>query len=175
MLGPGWKEGCVGCSFASDHVDGALVHLEQHDVSYVAVSRAPLAEIESFRGRMGWRFKWVSAFGGDFNYDYHVAFRPEQVARGSIDYNFALQPWAAEDLPGLSVFYRNPAGEVFHTYSCYARGHEKNVGAYMMLDLTPLGRNETGPTFGLADWVRHHDRYGAGGSVDRGGRCRAPE
>lgn len=175
MMGPGWEEGCVGCSFLADHVDGPLVHLEHHDVSFVAVSRAPLPEIESFRRRMGWRMRWVSSFGSDFNYDYHVSFREDEVAAGRIYYNFREQPWATEDLPGISVFFRDEAGEVFHTYSCYARGNENVLGAYKLLDLTPLGRNENGPTFGFADWARHHDRYDAGGHVDRSGRYRAPE
>lgn len=169
MLGPGWKEGCVGCSFGADHVEGALVHLEHHDVSYVVVSRAPLPEIQAFQERMGWRFKWVSSFGSDFNYDYHVSFRPDD-SEGRVVYNYETRDFESEELSGLSVFYKDAAGEVFHTYSCYARGGEKGLGAYMLLDLTPKGRNETGPRHDLTDWVRHHDRYGVGGSVDRTGR-----
>ena len=172
MLGPGWKEGCVGCSFGADHVDGALVHLEHHDVTLVAVARAPWHEIEAFKARMGWRFKWVSSFGSDFNYDYHVSFTKEDAARGAGFYNYTAQPVPGEDSSGLSVFCKDASGGVFHTYSCYARGDEKTVGAYMLLDLTPKGRNETGPNHNLSDWVRHHDRYGAGGFVDAGGRYR---
>jgi predicted dithiol-disulfide oxidoreductase (DUF899 family) len=174
MLGPGWREGCVGCSFGADHVDGALVHLENHDVSYVAVSRAPLDEIEAFRKRMGWRFRWLSSHGSDFNYDYHVSFRPEEADRGEVVYNYGPSPFLSEDLSGLSCFYRDEDGAVFHTYSCYARGGEKGLGTYMLLDLTPLGRNETGPRHDLSDWVRHHDRYEAGGSVDGTGRRHPP-
>ena len=170
MFGPGWTEGCVGCSFGADHVDGALVHLEHHDVSFVAISRAPLAEIEAFKKRMGWRFRWVSSFGTDFNYDYHVSFRPADVVNGKVDYNYDRRDFMSEELSGLSVFYKDAAGEVFHTYSSFARGDEKVVTAYMYLDITPKGRNETGPRHNLSDWVRHHDRYEAGGQVDHTGR-----
>jgi predicted dithiol-disulfide oxidoreductase (DUF899 family) len=175
MFGPGWKEGCVGCSFGADHLGGALVHLEHHDVSYVAVSRAPLAEIEAFKARMGWGFKWVSSLGTDFNYDYQVSFTREDELRGTVVHNYATRPFESEELSGLSVFYRDGAGDVFHTYSCYARGGEKGLGTYMLLDLTPKGRNETGPHHSLADWVRHHDRYEAGGFVDATGRYRPAE
>jgi predicted dithiol-disulfide oxidoreductase (DUF899 family) len=164
MLGPGWKEGCVGCSFGADHVDGALVHLEHHDVSVVAVSRAPWPEIEAFKRRMGWRFKWVSSYGSDFNYDYHVSFRPEDLAKGKAYYNYELREVGIEELPGTSVFYKDERGEVFHTYSSYARGGDLLCGTYNVLDLTPKGRNETGPSRNLTDWVRHHDRYDDGGS-----------
>jgi predicted dithiol-disulfide oxidoreductase (DUF899 family) len=163
MLGPGWKEGCVGCSFGADHIDGALVHLEHHDVSLVVVSRAPLAEIERFKARMGWRFPWVSSYLSDFNHDFHVSFREEEIANGRVYYNYEMREFQSEELPGLSVFYRDAAGEVFHTYSSYARGAEELLGTYMWLDLTPKGRNETGPAFDLTDWVRHHDRYDEAG------------
>jgi predicted dithiol-disulfide oxidoreductase (DUF899 family) len=170
MLAPGWSEGCVGCSFECDHVEGALVHLENHDVSYLAVSRAPLAEIEAFRRRMGWRFRWVSSFGSDFNYDFHVSFSPEEVAAGRGFYNYRMDEVPVEELSGFSVFFKDERGRVFHTYSAYGRGAEEVLGTYMLLDLTPKGRNETGPRGNLTDWVRHHDRYGSGGHVDRGGR-----
>jgi predicted dithiol-disulfide oxidoreductase (DUF899 family) len=170
MLGPGWKDGCVGCSFEVDHIDGALVHLEHHDVSYVAVSRAPLAEIEAFKQRMGWRFRWVSSFGSDFNYDFHVSFTADEIAKGEAYYNYQIRKLGIDELSGRSVFYKNPAGEVFHTYSAYGRGGEELLGTYVCLDLTPKGRNETGPAHNLTDWVRHHDRYGEKGVVDRGGR-----
>jgi predicted dithiol-disulfide oxidoreductase (DUF899 family) len=165
MFGPGWGEGCVGCSFASDHVGGALVHLEHHDVTYVAVSRASLSEIEAFRKRMGWIFKWVSSFGNDFNYDYHVSFTSEEIAQGKVFYNFEVRdlPFKTEDLSGVSVFYKDAAGGIFHTYSCYARGDEGGLTTYFYLDITPKGRDENGPTYTLGDWVRHHDRYEAGG------------
>jgi len=175
MFGPGWKEGCVGCSFASDHVGGALVHLEHHDITYVAVSRAPLAELEAFKQRMGWRFKWVSSFASDFNFDYHVSFTKEEIAQGKVYYNYNLQNVWGEEMSGVSVFAKNAAGDVFHTYSCYARGDEGALGTYVYIDYTPKGRNETGPTFTLADWVRHHDRYEAGGHVDPTGRYVEPE
>jgi len=170
MLGPGWKEGCVGCSFEADHTEGALVHLQNHDVSYVAVARAPLAEIEAFKKRMGWRLPWVSSYGNDFNFDFHVSFTPEQVAKGEGYYNYKLQNPYIDELSGNSVFYRNEAGEVFHTYSAFGRGAEEVLSTYVLLDLTPKGRNENGPHFTLADWVRHHDRYGAGGYVAETGR-----
>jgi predicted dithiol-disulfide oxidoreductase (DUF899 family) len=170
MLAPGQKDGCVGCSFEVDHVEGALVHLEHHDVSYVAVARAPLAEIEAFKKRMGWHFRWVSSFGSDFNYDFNVSFRPEEIAKGEAVYNYRRGPVPLEDLSGESVFYKSPEGEIFHTYSTFGRGAEELLGAYVLLDLTPKGRNETGPRHNLSDWVRHHDRYGHAGYVDGTGR-----
>jgi predicted dithiol-disulfide oxidoreductase (DUF899 family) len=175
MFGPGWKEGCVGCSFRSDHVDGALVHLQHHDVSLVTVSRAPLAEIEAFKKRMGWRFPWLSSFGSEFNYDFHVSFKKEDVATGRVTYNYEVRDFVSEEASGLSVFYKSPAGEIFHTYSTYGRGDEVVDTTYMYLDLTPKGRDENGPHHNLGDWVRHHDRYGVGGFVDAGGRFVAGE
>ena len=160
MLGPGWSEGCVGCSFELDHIDGILVHLEQRDVSYVAVSRAPLAEIEAFKERMGWRVKWVSSAGSDFNYDFHVSFRPDEIAKGEGYYNYETRKIGVEELSGRSVFYKDMNGDVFHTYSSYGRGGEDLLGTYRLLDLVPKGREETGPNHNLTDWVRHHDRYG---------------
>jgi len=161
MFGPGWKEGCVGCWFASDHVDGARVHLEHHDVTYVAISRAPWPEIEAFKKRMGWTFPWVSSFGSDFNYDYHVSFTPEELAQKKSFYNFDLRdlPYTIEEGSGLSVFFKDASGDIFHTYSCHARGDEGGLTTYFYLDLTPRGRDENGPTYSLADWVRHRDRY----------------
>lgn len=159
MLGPGWKEGCVGCSFGADHVEGSLVHLGHHDVSFVAVSRAPLAEIEAYRKRMGWRFKWVSSNGSDFNYDYNVSFTPDDLAKGKVFYNYAMIDAGIDELPGVSVFYKDEAGDIFHTYSAYARGTEALLTAYAVLDMTPKGRNETGPGHNLTDWVRRHDEY----------------
>jgi predicted dithiol-disulfide oxidoreductase (DUF899 family) len=159
MFGPDWSEGCPYCSFLVDHTDAARVHLEQHDVSVAAVSRAPLAAIEAFKRRMGWRFNWVSSHGNEFNYNYQVSFTKNEMAKGEVYYNYQVQPAVSEELPGTSVFYRDEAGAIFHTYSAYARGLELLVGAYNYLDLTPKGRNETGPHFDLTDWVRHHDRY----------------
>jgi len=159
MLGPGWEAGCVGCSFAADHIEGTLVHLEHHDVSLVRVSRAPLAEIEAYRKRMGWRVKWVSSNGNDFNYDYRVSFTPEDITKGKVYYNYDLRAYVSEELSGLSVFYKDATGDVFHTYSTYARGDELVDSTYMLLDMTPKGRNETGPYHNLMDWVRRHDEY----------------
>jgi predicted dithiol-disulfide oxidoreductase (DUF899 family) len=175
MFGPGWKEGCVGCSFRSDHVDGALVHLQHHDVSLVTVSRAPLAEIEAFKKRMSWRFPWLSSFGSEFNYDFHVSFKKEEIAAGRVTYNYEVRDFVSEEASGLSVFYKSQAGEIFHTYSTYGRGDEVVDTTYMYLDLTPKGRDENGPHHNLGDWVRHHDRYGVGGFVDAGGRFVAGE
>jgi predicted dithiol-disulfide oxidoreductase (DUF899 family) len=159
MLGPGWESGCIGCSFSADHIEGALVHLEHHDVSLVTVSRAPLAEIEAYQKRMGWRVKWVSSNGNDFNYDYHVSFTPEDIARGKVFYNHDRREFQSEELSGLSVFCKDANGDLFHTYSTYARGYEMVDSAYMLLDMTPQGRNETGPGYNLTDWVRRHDEY----------------
>jgi len=157
MLGPGWKAGCPGCSFLSDHIDGALPHLNNHDVTWTAVSRAPLNEIRTYKSRMGWQFPWASSFGEDFNYDFHVSFNKDQLAQGSVDYNFSQTPSdrAAEELPGLSAFFKNRNGEIFHTYSSYARGAEEIIGTLMILDRAPLGRNETG----TLSFVRRHDEY----------------
>jgi predicted dithiol-disulfide oxidoreductase (DUF899 family) len=158
--------GCNGCSFLADHIDGANLHLAHHDVSLVAISRAPLVELEAYKRRMGWRFPLVSSLESDFNFDYHVSFSPEDLARGDVLYNYRATKASTEELPGISVFYKATGGEVFHTYSSYARGNEEVVGAYMFLDLTPKGRNECGPYQNMHDWVRPHDRYGTGGSVD---------
>ena len=159
MFGPGWKEGCVGCSFGADHDDGILVHLEHHDVTYVAISRAPLPEIEAFKQRMGWHFKWVSSYGNDFNFDYHVSFTRDEIANGKVYYNYELRELQIDELAGTSTFYKDATGGIFHTYSAYARGSEMVEGAYGYLDHLPKGRNETGPNHDLSDWVRHHDKY----------------
>lgn len=158
MLGPGWKQGCVGCSFGADHIDGGLAHLEHHDVSVVTVSRAPLPEIMAYKARMGWKFDWVSSHGSDFNYDFNVSFTPEQLAKGKVEYNYT-QIDGEEELPGISVLAKNATGEVFHTYSSYGRGAEELITTYMVLDLTPKGRNENGPHHNLMDWVKRHDEY----------------
>lgn len=162
MFGPDWEQGCVGCSFQADHVDGAQVHLEQHDVAFAAVSRAPWPKIEAFRRRMGWRFKWVSSHGSRFNQDFHVSFGEEERAAGKVNYNYQVRPFESDEMSGTSVFFKDAAGDIFHTYSSYARGDELLLGTYNFLDLTPKGRNETGPGFNLTDWVRHHDRYDDG-------------
>jgi predicted dithiol-disulfide oxidoreductase (DUF899 family) len=158
MFGPGWAEGCVGCSFHADHMEGALLHLGQRDVTLLCVSRAPLPEIEAFKRRMGWRFKWVSSFESDFNYDFNVSATEDDIAKGKMYYNYEERDLPCDEMSGISVFYKDAAGDIFHTYSSFARGNE--------------------------DWVRHHDRYGAGGHVARSGRyvatdteasCCAPE
>jgi predicted dithiol-disulfide oxidoreductase (DUF899 family) len=158
MFGPGWKEGCKSCSYLADHFDGANWHLPHRDVTFVAISRAPLSEIEPFRRRMGWRFKWVSSHGNDFNFDYHVSATDEEQARGKMYYNYKTQDWVNEEMPGLSVFYKDETGDVFHTYSIYERGFDLLVGAYNFLDLVPKGRDEDHLDFTM-EWVRHHDRY----------------
>src|SRR5216683_3335978 len=160
MFGPGWKEGCVGCSFELDHVDGILVHLAQQDISYVVVSRGPLAKIEAFKRRMGWHVKWVSSGSSDFNYDFHVSFTPDEIARGEAYYNYGMRKIGIDEMSGRSVFYKDENGDVFHTYSSYGRGGEDYLGAYRLLDIVPSGRNET-INGNLTDWVRHHDRYDA--------------
>jgi predicted dithiol-disulfide oxidoreductase (DUF899 family) len=169
-----YGEGCVGCSFLSDHVDGANQHLAQHDVSFVAIAHAPLAPLLAFKERMGWQFDMVSSYDSDFNFDYHVSFTPEELAKGEVYYNYRMTPASIEELSGISVFYRGEGGNIFHTYSSYGRGNEEVLGAYMYLDITPKGRNETGPNFTLSDWVRHHDKYDAGGFVDATGGYIAP-
>jgi len=167
MLGPGWEQGCVGCSFGADNIHGALVHLMQRDVAYVAVSRAPFPEIEAYRKRMGWDFKWVSSNGSDFNYDFGVSFRPEDLAAGRIVYNYETIESAMDELPGHSVFARDGDGNIFHTYSSYGRGTEDNLVAYRLLDITPKGRDE-GSGGNLTEWVKRHDEYGGAKS---GGCC----
>jgi len=156
MLAPGWEQGCKSCSYMADHTDGMLAHLAARDTAMVAISRAPFAEIERFRRRMGWSFPWVSSSGNDFNYDYGVSFTPEQVADGAPKYNFG-KPAFRDELPGVSVFAKDEAGNVFHAYSTYGRGVEVMMGTYRMLDLTPKGRDEH-DGHPMA-WVRHHDRY----------------
>lgn len=158
MLAPGWEQGCKSCSFMADHSDGMNVHLAHRDVTFVAISRAPLTEIERFRRRMGWQFQWVSSHGNDFNRDFGVTFTPEEVAKGKLYYNYGDWPFASEEWPGISVFYKDDTGDVFHTYSTYGRGVEVMMGTYNMLDLTPKGRDEDNLNFTM-EWVRHHDRY----------------
>jgi predicted dithiol-disulfide oxidoreductase (DUF899 family) len=149
MLGPGWEEGCKSCSFLADHFDGAAVHLAHRDVTLLAVSRAPLPQIEAFKRRMGWRFKWVSSFGNDFNHDYHVSFSKDEMARGGVCYNYAIGEFPSEEAPGVSVFYKDEDGQIFHTYSAYARGRDEDRLPFTM------------------SWVRHHDRYDDGHVAER--------
>jgi predicted dithiol-disulfide oxidoreductase (DUF899 family) len=165
MLGPGWKEGCPSCSYLADHFDGAVIHLAHRDVTLAVISHAPSAEIETFKKRMGWNFKWVSSFGTDFNFDYHVSFTKEDKAKGKVTYNYTQMEFPAEEAPGLSAFYKNPVGEIFHTYSTYARGLDILVGTYNFLDMAPKGRDEDGLAHTMS-WVRHHDKYAQGYFVD---------
>jgi predicted dithiol-disulfide oxidoreductase (DUF899 family) len=158
MMGPDWEEGCKSCSFVADHFDGAIPHLAARDVAMVAISRAPLARIEAFQRRMGWRFRWLSSHGNDFNYDFHVSFRPEEMAGGEVYYNYRTGEFPSEEAPGLSAFYKDADGSVFHTYSTYERGLDILLGAYNLLDLAPKGRDEAALAWTMA-WVRHHDRY----------------
>jgi predicted dithiol-disulfide oxidoreductase (DUF899 family) len=165
MMGPAWTEGCPSCSLLADHIDGATVHLAQRDVTLVAVARAPLPNIAAFKRRMGWRFPWVSSYANDFNWDYHVSFTKDEVASGRMYYNYGINEFPSDEGPGVSVFFKDPAGQVFHTYSTYARGGDLLIGAYNYLDLVPKGRDEDGLSFTMA-WVRHHDRYGAAAAAD---------
>jgi predicted dithiol-disulfide oxidoreductase (DUF899 family) len=174
MFGPGWEAGCPSCSYLADHFDGSLVHLANRDVTLVVVSRAPLAQIEAFRKRMGWRFTWVSSFENDFNHDYQVSFTKDEMAQGKVNYNYDKVEFPSEEAPGASVFYKNAGGELFHAYSCYARGLDILVGAYNFLDLVPKGRDEDGLAFTMA-WVRHHDRYTDGYFVDPKAQYVAPK
>ncbi len=158
MFGPGWKEGCPACSYLSDGFDGAIVHLAHRDTAFVAVSRTSLPEIQGFKKRMGWQFKWVSSSGSDFNFDYHVSFPKDEAAKAQVNYNYSMVKFSSEELPGMSVFYRNEAGEIFHTYSTYARGLDILLTTYNLLDHTPKGRDEDAPQRAMG-WLRHHDRY----------------
>lgn len=166
MLGPGWAEGCPSCSYIADHFAGMMPHLNARDITLGAVSRAPWPEVEAFQRRMGWKFHWVSSAGSDFNFDYHVSFTPEQIEQGDLTYNYAeMGGTPTEELPGISAFFRDPDGSIYHTYSSYARGLDLLVGAYNYLDIAPLGRNEAGLAHTMA-WVRHHDQYENNYTVD---------
>ena len=166
MMGPDWAEGCPSCSFLADNIDGSVVHLAHRDVTLIAVSRAPLANIEAFRRRMGWKFTWASSFGSDFNRDYGVSFTEEELASGRSLYNFEPLRFPLDEAPGLSVFLKTDSGDVFHTYSTYARGGEALIGTYHYLDFAPKGRDEEGLAFTMS-WLRHHDRYDEHYTVDR--------
>ncbi|OWY27103.1 DUF899 domain-containing protein [Herbaspirillum robiniae] len=158
MFGPGWEEGCPSCSYMADHSDGMNPHLAQRDITLVAVSRAPLAEIARFRRRMGWRFDWVSSHGSDFNADFGVSFDAREQAAGEVDYNYARRPFPHAEAPGISVFVQGEDGRIYHSYSTYGRGVEVMMGAYRLMDLTPGGRGERDVPHKM-EWVRHHDRY----------------
>ena len=157
MFGPDWDAGCPGCSFLADHLGGTLPHLNNHDVTMVVVSRAPLDKIEAYKKRMGWHFPWVSSHGSDFNFDYHVSFTREELASGKVFYNFRETPSedAHDELPGMSAFYKDEDGTIYHTYSDYARGGEEILTTLMILDRAPKGRNETS----TLSFVKRHDEY----------------
>lgn len=158
MFDPDWDEGCPHCSFWADSFNGSGMHLNHRDVTFVAISRAPLAKIEPFKQRMGWGFKWVSSFQSEFNYDYHVSFTPEEVHQKAAFYNYAIQDPGAREHAGISVFYQDESGAIFHTYSCFARGIDMLNATYHYLDLVPKGRDEEHLEEPQA-WVRYHDRY----------------
>jgi predicted dithiol-disulfide oxidoreductase (DUF899 family) len=165
MFGPDWQEACPSCSFNMDHTDGALTHLAQRDVSFTAVSRAPYPRINAFKKRMDWRFNWVSSSGNDFNRDYHVYFTKGELATGKVNHNFNLEGFPGTDAPGISVFYKDKDGNIFHTYSAYGRGTETTMNTYNYLDYVPKGRDEDGLRFTMS-WLRHHDRYESGRLAD---------
>ena len=158
MFDPSWEEGCKSCSFWVDNFDGIVVHLTPRATSLVLVSRAPLATLEAYRRRMGWRVKWVSSLNTDFNRDYHVTFTAEELQTHQAYYNYANGGFPVAEAPGISVFARDADGAIYHTYSCYARGLDMLNGAYHLMDLLPKGRDEAGLAHSM-EWLRHHDRY----------------
>lgn len=158
MYGPEWTEGCPSCSFWADNYNDVVVHLAHRDITLIAVSRTKLENIEGYKARMGWHFNWVSSLNNDFNYDYHVSASEADTAANSMFYNFDQQPFASEEMPGISVFYKNDAGDIFHTYSTYSRGLDMLNGAYHLMDLTPKGRDEAALPWSMA-WLRRHDQY----------------
>ena len=174
MMGPGQVTQCVGCSLEVDHVEGILIHLQNHDVTYAVVARAPIEEIEAVRKRMGWRFRWVSSYHSDFNYDFNVSFTSQEIAAGRAFHNYEYGDPGLEDLSGDSVFFKDAAGRIFHTYSTFGRGGEEFLGIYRYLDVMPKGRDERGPYHSLADWVRPRNMYDREGMVEANGRYHQP-
>jgi len=158
MFDPSWDEGCKSCSFWVDNFDGIVVHLNHRDVSFALVSRAPIATLEAYKKRMGWSVRWVSSLHNDFNRDYHVSFTPEELQSGQAYYNYANGSFPVAEAPGISVFYKDADGAIYHTYSCYARGLDMLNGAYHLLDMVPRGRDEASLSHSM-EWLRHHDRY----------------
>ena len=156
MLGPEWEEGCPSCSFWADNFNGIDIHLAHRDISFLAVSRAAYEKIEAYKQRMGWDFKWVSSLGNDFNFDLGVSFTAEEKEADEITYNYLKQPYIIDELPGISVFYQDEQGDIFHTYSTYSRGLDILNGAYNYIDLSPKGRDEES---GIMHWLRRHDQY----------------
>jgi len=159
MYGPDWEAGCQSCSYLADHFEPAVVHLNQRDVTMVAVSRAPVEVLQAFRQRMGWSFTWVSSLNNDFNRDYHVSFSEQEMARGDAYYNYRSGGFPSPEAPGASVFYKDADGAIFHTYSTYQRGLDMFITAYHYLDLVPKGRDEDSLSYPMA-WIRRHDEYG---------------
>lgn len=158
MYGPEWKEGCPSCSFWADNFNGIDVHLRHRDITLIAVSRAPLKTLDAYKKRMGWQFKWVSSLGTDFNFDFHVSFTSDEMKKGEMNYNYETRKFPSEEGPGISVFYKNDQGQVFHTYSCFSRGLDMLNGAYHFMDLVPKGRDEAGLPYSMA-WLSRHDQY----------------
>ena len=166
MFDPSWDEGCKSCSMIADHYDRIIVHLNARDVTFVTVSRAPLDKLLAFRQRMGWEFEWVSSLESDFNWDFNVSFTPEQLETGEVYYNYRKgKEFPVAEAPGISVFYQDENGDIFHTYSVFARGLDLFLGVYNFLDIVPKGRDEESLQYGM-EWVRHHDRYGDESFVD---------
>ncbi len=159
MYGPDWEAGCPSCSFWADNFNSIIIHLNQRDVTMIAVSRASYNKIVTYQKRMGWNFQWVSSYDNDFNFDYHVSFTQEELTKKESYYNYALQDTGVSDKEGISVFYKNPSGQIFHTYSTFERGIDAFNVAYHYLDIVPKGRGEEGHTF-RQYWVRRHDEYG---------------
>ncbi len=158
MFDPSWEEGCKSCSFLADNYSGAITHLNHRDVTMVTISKAPLDKLEAFKKRMGWNFKWVSSFGNDFNRDYHVSFTSEEVEKGETYYNYEVCKFPSTEGPGISVFSKDKNGNIYHTYSSYARGLDMFIGTYNLLDLVPKGRDEAELSYTM-EWIRHHDKY----------------
>jgi len=158
MFAPDWEEGCKSCSFWADNFNGIPIHLNHRDVTFTAVSRAPLVKISAYKKRMGWSFPWVSSHGTDFSFDYHASFTTAETAEGKAYYNYRVRPSKMSDDVAVSVFYKDEQSEVFHTYSCYSRGIDMLNGAYHYLDLVPKGRDEDAFKFPM-EWVRRHDQY----------------
>jgi predicted dithiol-disulfide oxidoreductase (DUF899 family) len=159
MFPPNATYRCIGCSLLSDHIDAVDQHLKHHDVSMVVCARAPLAELLAYKARMGWQFDWVSSFGSDFNFDFQVSFTEDQIASGKVLFNFEERPITGRDRGGTTVFHKDEDGEVYCTFQVRGRGGENLIGVYSYLDITPLGRNENGPSHAMSDWVHLHDEY----------------
>lgn len=158
MFGPEWEEGCPSCSFWADNFDGVDIHLAHRDISLLAVSRAPLETLQAYKKRLGWSFNWVSSFESDFNFDFQASFTSQEMEAGEVFYNFHQTSFPADEAPGISVFYKDDDGNIFHTYSCYARGLDMLNGAYHYMDLVPKGRDESALPFSMA-WLSRRDQY----------------